>query len=88
MNENYALGFRPTIWHRLGFGNAYVAPPEDDEANSMVTVSTIVLDWKDRLRVLLSGRLSHFIRTQTDVQVIRAMSVSDAKVLPPKWGTR
>jgi hypothetical protein len=91
MNENYALEFRPTIWDRLGFGHAFVPAPEDSEGfatGCLTTESTIVLDWKDRLRVLLSGRVSHYLRTQTDVPVTTARSISDARVLPPIWGKR
>jgi hypothetical protein len=91
MQENGCLVYRPTIWNRLGFWHAFVPAPEDGEGfatGCMTTESTIVLDWKDRLRVLLSGRASHYLRTQTDVPVTTARTISDARILPPAWGKR
>lgn len=91
MQENCCLEYRRTIWDRLGFGRAFVEAPEDSEEfapGCLTTDSTIVLDWKDRLRVLLSGRVHHFLRTQTDVGVSTARTFCDARVLPPIWGKR
>jgi hypothetical protein len=81
--------FKPTIWHRLGFGRARRSLPEQDERfveGALVTESTIYLDWTDRFRTLISGRINHVTITQTDVSVNCARSVSSVKVMPPAWG--
>jgi hypothetical protein len=89
----YAQAWRPTIWHRLGFGMAYVPPPDEDQERhlseqgycegALVTDTFAHLDWKDRLRLLVSGRLMVHVRTQTDVMVRKSMSQSAVRVLPP-----
>jgi len=60
--------------------------PEDTEGfapSYMVTGCVCQLDWADRLRVLVSGRLHVEIQTKTDVVVRRAQSQSTVCVLPP-----
>jgi hypothetical protein len=55
-----------------GFAPAYVI-------NEVVTV----FDWKDRLRLLWSGKLRVHTRIKTDVVVSRMESESAVSVLPP-----
>ena len=85
----YCSEFKPTIWHRLGFGRAHCSLPEKDERfvdGALTTESTIHLDWLDRFRALISGRIHHVTKTQTDVTVNYARSISSVKVMPPAWG--
>jgi hypothetical protein len=82
---------RFSIWCALGFGRAHVDTPEDEigfAPGYLSTETTIFLDWKDRLRVLVSGRLHSSMKTQTDVFVEKAISRSSVRVLPPKWSGR
>lgn len=90
MTQAYFQMYRPTrrerLWSWLGFGVAHLSPPEDSErwANSYITnVVTTHLDWRDRLRVLVSGkvRVKSFIKT--DVYVERSEAESVFGVLPP-----
>jgi hypothetical protein len=60
--------------------------PEDTEGfapSYMVTGCVCHLDWRDRLRVLVSGRVRIEIQTKTDVVVSRMQSQSVVCVLPP-----
>jgi hypothetical protein len=87
MIENGCVAFKPTIWHRLGFGGAYVDFP-DEEAPDM-PVGAIICDtyirlcWADRLRLLMTGCLFVQIKTKTDVTVETAVSRSAVGVLWP-----
>lgn len=82
--------YRRTIWDRLGFRQAARAPrPESEEelpgfAPSWFVVGTrIRLDWKDRIRVLVSGNAHVDIAIKTDKMINRSLSSSDFAVLPP-----
>jgi hypothetical protein len=60
--------------------------PEDLEGfapSYMVTGVFARLDWQDRLRLLVSGKLHVEIRTKTDVIVSKMVSQSVVYVLPP-----
>jgi hypothetical protein len=81
-----AQAFKPTVWHRLGFGHAHVAPwDESDDAKYMVTTVTIQFDWLDRLRLLLTGRTQVFTRSLTEHDAGRVESRSAVGVLGPRW---
>lgn len=78
------------FWRRLGFGAVFVPAPEDDAAigegfapGRLVVRVVTVLDWRDRLRLLVSGRLFSFVSVQTDKIVVRARSEAKTGVLPP-----
>lgn len=63
--------------------------PEDLEGYAPSYIMTRVishLDWKDRLRVLCSGRLAVETQTKTDVVVNKMVSQSVVYVLPPSAG--
>lgn len=79
--------FKPTIWHRLGFGHAGVADWEDaNMAEGAITTDVVVvLGWGDRLRLLITGRLHVAIRTKTEKTIDRAISKSAVRVLGWKW---
>lgn len=75
--QAFASEFKPTIWHRMGFGHAYIAPWRDDEdeagrcpdgllATSMVSETHVHFDFIDRLKLLLTGRLHVFVRTRSE----------------------
>ena len=80
---------RPTAWERLGFGECH-APrpdiPEDDPefaASVLIVTTRVHLDWKNRLRMLISGDLMVDHAIKTDVPVGRSQATSAISVLPP-----
>lgn len=85
--QTFCQEFRPTIWHRLGFGHAGVAPWNDDDgtAHYIVTDTVAVFDWLDRLRILLTGRVHVATRTRTEVPVGKAETRGSVKVLGWGW---
>ena len=71
------------------FPAQWVQIPEDLEGYAPSYIVTRVvshLDWKDRLRVLWSGRLAVETQTKTDVVVNKMVSQSVVYVLPPNSG--
>lgn len=89
--------FKPTIWHRLGFGHAHVAPWADDEddagrcpdgllATSLVTDTHVHFGFVDRLRLLVTGRLHVFTRTRSENAPGKSESRSAVGV--KGWGWR
>lgn len=85
--EGYAVEFKPTFWQNLwwalGFKHAYQERPEDDEAQYIVNHTTIVMDWKDRIRALVSGKLSVETVIETKEAVNLILTTQDFKVIPP-----
>jgi hypothetical protein len=81
------------IWHWLGFHKSFseelfewrnMEPPEEGFAPSAFHTEThVILDWKDRLRVLVTGHICVDVWTKTDEPVNRAKSRSEVAVLPP-----
>lgn len=47
------------------------------------TLTIAMLDWRDRLRALVSGRIAIEVRSATDVEVKRVKSRGVVFVLPP-----
>ena len=86
----YAAEFKPTIWHRLGFGHSYVAPwdepGKDSDDHYVISHVVVVFDWKDRLRLLLTGRLSTTVRVKTEHDAGKTEGRTAAKVMG--WGWR
>jgi hypothetical protein len=73
------------------FPGKWNEPPEDLEGfapSYMVTEVVAVLDWKDRLRVLVSGKLNVSTQTKTDVVVNKMDSKSAVYVLSPYYPVR
>jgi len=85
----YAQEFKPTIWHRLGFGHAHVGPwdepDKDDDDKYTCSDIVAVLDWKDRLRLLVTGRLSVALRVKTEHDAGRVEGRSAVKVMGWGW---
>lgn len=77
---------RPTVWRRLGFGGRGLLPAAehpDFAPSELIVVTTCSFDWKDRLRLLISGRIQVEARGQTDVAIKRSLGRSAVGVLPP-----
>ena len=87
--------FRPSLsyrfWQALGFRHgAYVPPPEDDEAYYMRHRIVTCWDWRDRLRILLSGKteVSIIVETEQPEKFKSARSVAVVRApgaRPPEW---
>jgi hypothetical protein len=90
---NQPTGFccvqKRTIWQRLGFGTCQAPRPDEEEdapgwAPSWFIVETRAdLDWKDRLRVLVTGRLMIQSAIKTDVTISRSRATTAISILPP-----
>jgi hypothetical protein len=79
------------IWSILGFGHAH-AEMHDDHPDfapgALITDTFTYLDWGDRFRVLISGKINIESRTQTDVAVKYARTNTNVRVLPPTHSMR
>lgn len=91
-NDTYAIGTQRTlierIWLALGFGMpAYLDMDDLDQpgwAPAYLESSTFIkFDWRDRLRVLVSGRVYVCCKSKTDVVIGRAITRSQVSVLAP-----
>lgn len=75
------------FWRRLGFRRPHVERPCESIAGlaeGCLIVSTVThFDWKDRLRILVSGNVAIENVVQTDVTVLRSYSYAASGVLPP-----
>ncbi len=77
------------LWRLLGFGRCVGGWPEDDLpgmvfANGHLDISTVlVLGWRHRLRVLVSGKIMLEQAVKTDVLPKRSKVRSVWSVLPP-----
>jgi hypothetical protein len=75
-----------SFWRALGFGRAHAQRPEEQEGfapGCLVTNIYLCVDWKDRLRLVATGKAHVQTATQTDAIVRRARSISAFRVLPP-----
>lgn len=68
---NGAMEFRPAlamrIWKHLGFQyGAYCGRPEEDEARYTVHRIFTNWDWRDRLRILISGQTEVELCVETE----------------------
>lgn len=91
MDGAYSKASKPTIWRRLGFRSA-ASHFEDDEPEwqrgYIKNDTTIIFDWLDRLRVLVSGKVAVSLTIRTDAKVDKTQSVSGVGVLPPTHPVR
>ena len=78
------------IWRHLGFRRAWVRRSSEAEggfAEGYIIVGSVMhFDWKDRLRILISGRVQIEHAIKTDVAVLRSLAETDVAVLPP-WAS-
>lgn len=93
--QNSACVLRPTRWQRFvrwlfpSYPTNRMARMEEKDpfqVRDVIRTSTVChLDWKDRLRVLISGRcqVEGYIRCENTVGAVD--SVADFNVLPPAW---
>jgi hypothetical protein len=78
-----------SLWRALGFGTCAAPRPGElaehpDWAPSWFIITTRArLDWRDRLRVLVSGNLCIDQAVKTDVPIARSRSTSAISVEPP-----
>lgn len=76
------------LWRKLGFG-ARRAPEfplyqrQRMAAGELTTLTTVHLDWRDRLRLILSGSMLVEARSITDVPVRSVLTNSAVGILPP-----
>jgi hypothetical protein len=81
------------IWRGLGFGMNNRMDMTDwrcDEEpgfapGALITDTVVHLDFLDRLRVLIGGRLRIEVSTKTDVLVKKSKSMSAVGVMPPNY---
>jgi hypothetical protein len=89
----YYTEYKPTFWERvqkfLGYGDCLQPDFEGDPRaiegyteSHLVSVTLVHLDWKDRLRLLISGRLVVRFSTKTDKIIEKAYSKSNVSVAP------
>ena len=74
------------FWWWLGFRECRVSYGEDVEGYAEWYCSTQTfsyLDWKDRLRVLISGKVMTSTALKTDKPIDRMLSRAAISVLPP-----
>jgi hypothetical protein len=91
--QSEALVARPSLsarfWRRLGFGVAHCKRPDEDREGFAPGYGCsevyLWLPWRERLRVLISGKAMVEMLHQTDVMPGRWESVSAFKVLPPNY---
>lgn len=88
---------RWSFWRWLGFGACRARfaddDPNDPEINPgspyapgyMMVETVNVLDWRDRLRVLVSGRVMVSIAVRTDKVITKSISVGACSVLRPSF---
>lgn len=93
MDEHcYVAEYKPSLSERfqkfLGYGDCLQPDFEDDPhaegytESYLMNVTLAHLDWKDRLRVLISGRLVVRVSTKTDKIIERSYSKSNISVAP------
>jgi hypothetical protein len=81
---NYYAKDQRTRWEKLKARIFPVRHLFGPDSGQYITSHTIaVLDWRDRLRVLVSGRVHVHMRTETNVLVTKCDSVSVVYVEAP-----
>lgn len=74
------------LWKRLGFGRCKAYWPEDIEGYAPAWLGCDVyatFDWKDRLRILISGRVMVSCAIKTDVGVTKSQVRTSISVMRP-----
>lgn len=87
--QNYYQEYKPTLWNRMGFNTCYASIEDADHpdlAEAHITTHIFThFDWRDRIRILLSGKIMTAIATKTSTPVEKAVSASKVSVLPPNY---
>jgi hypothetical protein len=73
----------PRPWWTRFFPSTPVQRIEGDKRTYLTTVAVVHVDWRDRLRLLVSGRFRMELLTYTDVEVQSATSVPTFSVEAP-----
>lgn len=75
------------LWWRLGFGarvQPSLGPPKEGFSDSYVHAGIYFdVTWRDRLRILVSGKLYIGIAVRMDVAPTKVETISNLSVLPP-----
>ncbi len=82
----YKLTLRERFFRALGFRYHLVNLPDDIETTMpgwMMTSCRMHFDFRDRLRLLLTGKLNLEIRQATSQQVDEAISATSFRIVPP-----
>ena len=85
MSADQCYYAEPNLWDRLRwklFPRASRPEVAGDARTYITTDVRVDVDWFDRLRLLVSGRILVQLRTYTDVEVKQAQSVSVFSVEP------
>lgn len=93
--SEHRLTRRARFWGWLGFGACFVPDfhdiSDDDSefAPGCMDIETIaVLDWGDRIRALVSGKIMVNTSVKMDLPIIRSLARSRVSVLPPYYPPR
>lgn len=87
--QGFCEEFKPTIWQRLGFGECRAPRPDDEEhlegyaPSWFMVVTRAHLDWKDRLRLLVTGNLMVECALKTDVAIGKSKASTAVSILRP-----
>ena len=88
MRDGYqvmTVHWRARLWCWLGFGRAYVFELDDDWPEEICTDLVIRLSIGDRVRALLSGRISVHVRCGIEHPAERIETKAATSVLPIGW---
>lgn len=88
MNENECSVFKPTLWQRLQiklfpYRRAKLPSHHGHFAGFSTTSIIMDLDWKDRIRALISGQMEIEVRAFTENNPGEISSFSTGYVIPP-----
>lgn len=87
--QNYCMKYKPTLWNRMGFNTCHANLEDADHpdlAEAYITTNVFTnFDWRDRLRILFSGKIMTAVATKTNIPVDTAISKSIVSVLPPNY---
>jgi len=76
--------WRFRIWRKLGFRYSYVTPPDDEACQYVIHRFVTHWDWKDRLRILFSGKSEVTALFMFECKLLYHSKIkTDTGVLPP-----
>lgn len=92
MNDTQTIGyFKPPTWRErfwpwLGFrgpGRHDPGPMPGYAEGHVFLTTDVILSWRDRLRLLITGHLRSCTSLKTDVHVTKSMAFTLSSVMPP-----